>query len=1373
MARAKLEDDLRGKIPPQSLDAEESVLGATLLDNQALDRVIEILSLDNFYSEAHRKIFRAMVELNQRGEPVDIITLAESLKAKGELAEIGGASYLAELADTVPSAAHVAHHARIIREKAVMRDLIRVTTEIATRCYSGQEEVDRFLDEAERLIFEVSEKRVRPAFFKVGDIIMDTIKMVERLYERKELVTGVPTGFIDLDRLTSGLQPSDLVIVASRPSMGKCLKYNAEVIDAETGELRTIEEICQAQQATLFTLDAQFKLHATSPSCYVYDGIKPVYRVKTALGREIETTLTHPFLTLGGWQPLAELRVGNHIAVPRTLPVFGHGDLSEHIVKVLAYLLGNGDLTGTYPRFTNGDPRMAEDFVNSVSSFGELRVTMNDSKGTRTPTYRVATKQEDRSYWAKTIGEKIRQARLAINLSQRRLAFVLGVSPALLCLMEKGGILPSRKLIEHLAVVVQKPAEFFVENLAVLIRGNGLTHWLREQGLMGKGAAEKFIPKVVFTLKKEKLALFLNRLFSCDGSAFVYKTGQTGISYGSVSPRLAKQLQHLLLRFGILSKLRSKQVYYGQALRPAYEVEILGSQDILTFAREIGIFGKEEKLQQVVDIVAQRGRGWTKDTLPLEVWALVNAARAGKTWREVHKQIGYPDSYNIHSWRRHSRWDTVQLLGQALGSQLLMALAASDLYWDSIVSIEYIGDHPVYDLTVPETHNFVANDMLVHNTALCLNIAQYASMQANLTVAIFSLEMGKEQLVLRMVCSEARVDNAKVRNGFLGERDFPRLAMAAGRLAEAPIYIDDSPEQTVLELRAKARRLKREADLGLIIVDYLQLMRGLGDEENRVQEVSDISRGLKALAKEINIPVIALSQLNRQVESRGDKRPMMADLRECVTGDTLVVLSDGRRVPICTLVGSTPNVVAVTPEGRLVHAKSDKVWCVGRKQIFDVRLASGRAIGATENHRLLGASGWCRISELKAGDRLALSRRLPEPENPEVWPEACIILLAHLIGDGSFIKHQPLRYTTISADNSRVVAEAAQSEFGVQVSRYAGYGNWHQLVFSSNGNRWHPTGVNKWLRELGIYGQRSYEKHIPEACFRLKNNQIALLLRHLWATDGTIYTCKLGHRGGHRIFYSTNSPELSADVASLLLRFGIIAQVQKVQKGHYRPTYMVVVYSVEAQQQFLQYIGGFGPRKPQAEQLARALSRVKPNTNVDTLPNNFFGRLHELMAERGISYREVANLRGGYYISPSNFNFSPSRNLLMEYAEALDDEDLRLRATSDLFWDRIVNIEPAGEEEVYDLTVPGPASWLADGIVSHNSGSIEQDADVVAFIYRDEVYNRNSQEEGVAEIIVAKQRNGPTGTIRLAFRKEYTRFDSLIDQEEPMEVEER
>jgi len=175
----------------------------------------------------------------------------------------------------------------------------------------------------------------------------------------------------------------------------------------------------------------------------------------------------------------------------------------------------------------------------------------------------------------------------------------------------------------------------------------------------------------------------------------------------------------------------------------------------------------------------------------------------------------------------------------------------------------------------------VAGRPSMGKTAFALNIAQYAALEGKTGVAVFSLEMSKEQLVFRMLCSEARVDQSKVRAGYAAQRDYPKLAIAADRLSEAPIYIDDTPALSVLELRAKARRLKREreANLGLVVVDYLQLMRGISSD-SREQEISSISRSLKALAKELSLPVMALSQLNRQVESRGDKKPVMADLRE-------------------------------------------------------------------------------------------------------------------------------------------------------------------------------------------------------------------------------------------------------------------------------------------------------------------------------------------------------------------------------------------------------------------------------------------------------------------------------------------------------------
>jgi replicative DNA helicase len=208
------------RLPPQSVDAEESVLGAILLDNTALDRVIGTLQADDFYRETHRKIFRAMQALADKSEPADLVTLGELLRSRGELTDVGGVAYLAELTERVPTAANVAYYARMVRDKAVLRNLITTATSIAERGYSGAD-VKELLDRAEQEIFALSEREVRPAFVRLDGLLSSTFDTIERLYEQKQAVTGVPTGFIDFDRLTAGLQPSDLIIVAGRPSMGK------------------------------------------------------------------------------------------------------------------------------------------------------------------------------------------------------------------------------------------------------------------------------------------------------------------------------------------------------------------------------------------------------------------------------------------------------------------------------------------------------------------------------------------------------------------------------------------------------------------------------------------------------------------------------------------------------------------------------------------------------------------------------------------------------------------------------------------------------------------------------------------------------------------------------------------------------------------------------------------------------------------------------------------------------------------------------------------------------------------------------------------------------------------------------------------------
>ncbi len=632
-------------------------------------------------------------------------------------------------------------------------------------------------------------------------------------------------------------------------------------------------------------------------------------------------------------------------------------------------------------------------------------------------------------------------------------------------------------------------------------------------------------------------------------------------------------------------------------------------------------------------------------------------------------------------------------------------------------------------------------------------------------VVLFSLEMKSLELVLRLICSEGQINSQRLKRGRLTNEEKTRIPAVGVELSRLPIFLDDSSSLTVMEIRSRARQLKRKHEIGLIIIDYLQLVSGIdADRKPREQVVAEITRNLKALAKDLDVPVIALSQLNRQPEGRGERRrPILADLRECVTGDTLVNLSDGRRVPIRNLVGTTPEVLALSESGHLVSARSDRVWLVGRRPVYSVRFASGRLIRCTARHRLWAEGGWRQALKLKAGDRIAIARSLPEPRQAEEWPEAKVVLLAHLIGDGSYLNHPPLRYTTSSEDNSGVVATAAGDEFGMEVKRYRGRGSWHQLLLSGNGNRWAPKGINLWLRELGLFDQRSHQKRVPGEIFGLKNEQIGLFLRHLWATDGTIYVpARNGHpRTGNKVFYSTNSRGLAEDVAALLLRFGIVSRIYKVRKGIDRPNYRVTISGAEFQQKFLECVGAFGPRAPQAERLTSALSALRANTNVDTFPSESFQRVREMMRLRGITQRQMAALRGTSYGGTSHFRFAPSRRVLADYAELLDDDLLRGQVASDIFWDTVRGIEPSGEEEVYDMTVPVFSSWLADGIVSHNSGAIEQDADVVLFIYREDVYDRESPTKGVAEIIIGKQRNGPTSTIRLAFIEEQTRFSDL------------
>lgn len=659
-------------------------------------------------------------------------------------------------------------------------------------------------------------------------------------------------------------------------------------------------------------------------------------------------------------------------------------------------------------------------------------------------------------------------------------------------------------------------------------------------------------------------------------------------------------------------------------------------------------------------------------------------------------------------------------------------------------------------------------------TSFVLAVALNAARDFNKGVALFSLEMASTQLVQRLISMEAEISGSKMRNGKLEDYEWQQLQSTVEKLNSVPIFIDDTPAINIFELRAKCRRLKQQHDIQLVIIDYLQLMTGGGESTkngNREQEISSISRALKSLAKELSVPVIALSQLSRAVETRGgSKRPQLSDLRECVTGDTLISLCDGTRRPIADCVGENLDVWTIdTQTQKIVPHRTDLIWEVGQKPVYTVTLQSGRTITATAEHRLLTLDGWKILGAMESGQRVAVPRKSISPAITQRADENDLILLAHLIGDGSYLSGQPLRYTTACEAHSAVVKLAAEERFGVQVNRHEGKGNWHQLVFSGNGNRWEPAGMNKWLRDLGIFNHRSHEKHLPDFLFRLPESQIAFFLKHIWSTDGTLYTPKGQTRTSARIVFSTNSYQLANDVAHLLLRLDIFARIRIApQKAQYRTLYCVEVSGTDNQKRFLEVVGAFGAKVAQAEILQLHLASKYSNTNTDTIPSEIFSQVKSQMRARGISQREMAAKRGTAYGGQAHFAFSPSRSTLEEYAELLDDPQMRMLSQSDIFWDTVKSIEYKGIEPVYDLSVPDYHAWIANDVFSHNSGAIEQDADIVSFIYRPEYYqileDENGQSlKGVAEYIVAKHRNGALDTVKLKFTDNFAKFGNLDD----------
>jgi replicative DNA helicase len=786
-----------GRVPPHDQDAELSVLGSILLDPLSVAKVLQFLHPEDFYRENNGQIYRAALDLFSAGEPIDNVTLAAQLQTMGMLDRIGGRTQLASMQSAVPTAANIEYYGRIVKEKAYKRRLISAGSNIAGFGYDDGVEAEEAINQAQSLVFGVADDRDQRELARLYDLLGPAMERISLQMESGQGIIGVPSGFHDLDRMTGGFKDSDLIIVAGRPSMGKCIKYDSIVINPATGERLTIERAIHRHMPTVFGFAWDGSVSPSDVHAWVDSGIKPCFRVTTRTGRAVEVTGHHPFLTVQGWQPLHDIKVGDRIGVPRVINCFGKDESwSIDLVRLLGYYIAEGALTSPTPSITNADQEIVSDYCSAVTrQFPGIRI-----------------RQRGIAYYA-----------------ARDLAFG---------------------------------------------HANPVKAWLSDLGLWGKKAEHKRFPDCVWRWDKARLREFVRALMSCDGTVYSIR-GYPRIEFAVASEGLAQDMHHALIRFGIVAKLWKKK-------DRCWRVEITEPQSVRRYQSAIGWIGK--KSERFVEKAAVRRSN--VGHLPKEIWPYVrqSADLRGLTLmdlaREAREPHAYKRGFNPHTSRGlpQTRLAAYAAVLEDIG---LRQLASDDIYWDEVISIEGTGEHQVYDLTVPDTNNFIAQDILVHNTSLALNIALHAALESKKAIAIFSLEMSKEQLTERLLTEQAQIDAQRLHRGLLSEAEYDRVSNALGPLGEAAIYIDDTPAMDELTLQLKARQAKMRHNIDLIVVDYLQLMHGRSrGDDNRVQEVSSISRALKGLARELRIPVIAISQLSRAPEQRPDKRPILSDLRE-------------------------------------------------------------------------------------------------------------------------------------------------------------------------------------------------------------------------------------------------------------------------------------------------------------------------------------------------------------------------------------------------------------------------------------------------------------------------------------------------------------
>lgn len=607
-------------------------------------------------------------------------------------------------------------------------------------------------------------------------------------------------------------------------------------------------------------------------------------------------------------------------------------------------------------------------------------------------------------------------------------------------------------------------------------------------------------------------------------------------------------------------------------------------------------------------------------------------------------------------------------------------------------------------------------------TALSLCLAKNAVLSGTPT-AIFSLEMSSEQLYRRMAAQETEIPHDLVKNGMDPATEALFIRDMA-KLRDAPLFIDDSGGLSIFQLRNKARKLKREEQLGLIIVDYLQLMSGTGKEGNREQEISTISRGLKSLAKELNIPIIALSQLSRQVEQRPDKRPQLSDLRDsgCLTADTIIQCPSLKKsFRIKDLIYRKKiNIFATDYKtNKIMEAK--KCFYSGEKEVFLLELLNGQGIKATSNHKFLTDSGWVELKDL-IGKKVAIPVSYGDIKQRKINDNE-ISLVGHFLANGSAIKSQPIRYSQNIKDDDLtqvVINDAIKATKNLVAPVYKDTilekSKFRTIFFKPTFHLTHgkTSPIADIMRKYGLFDKRTKDKFIPDEFNYLSHKQTALFLKSLFSGDGTVYFQESKGRKTLKISYSSASEKLIFGIQQLLAKIGIVSFITLMKNKKNQQWYNLYIAGKSNISLFVEKVGFWNKRKN------------------DILLNGW--------------EKSKSNLAGW-----NKYSFNEERTLCFM---------------------PVKKITPVGKQDVYDIEVPKLHNFVANNFIVHNS--LEQDADMVFFIYNPEYYGITQDADGnsthgIVQIINAKNRHGATKEIYLKWIGSLMKFMNQFDPE-PVEL---